>query len=157
MADIHDKKTRSYNMSQVKSKNTKPEIMVRKFLFSKGFRYKLHDKMLPGKPDLVFPKYKTVLFINGCFWHGHNNCKFSAIPKTREEWWFKKISSTKRKDGENTLKLKQMEWKVVTVWGCELKSSRKELTLHNLFTEFDNLRQIYNSSKHQNLFQNNPK
>lgn len=141
MADIHDKKTRSYNMSQVKSKNTKPELLVRKFLFSKGFRYKLHDKKLPGKPDLVFPKFKVALFINGCFWHGHDNCKYSTIPKTRREWWLNKITSTKRKDRENILKLQQMGWKTMTVWGCELKGIKKDLALGQLFAEFERLRQ----------------
>ncbi len=134
-------------MSQVKSKNTKPEILVRKFLFSEGFRYKLHDKTLPGKPDLVFPKFKTVLFINGCFWHGHDNCKYSTIPETRKEWWLNKITATKRKDNENALKLQQMGWKVIKIWGCELKSGKRELTFNNLFTEFDNLRQNYSFYK----------
>ena len=143
MADIHDKKTRSYNMSQVKSKNTKPEIMVRKFLFSKGFRYKLHDKTLPGKPDLVFPKFKAVLFINGCFWHGHDSCKYSTIPETRKEWWSDKITSTKRKDSENMLKLQQMGWKVITVWGCELKGIKKDLTLNQIFAEFKQLQREF--------------
>ena len=76
MADVHDKATRSYNMSRIKSKNTKPEILVRKFLFANCFRYRLNDKKLPGKPDIVLPKYKTVIFVNGCFWHGHENCKY---------------------------------------------------------------------------------
>lgn len=84
--DVHSKVTRSYNMSQIKGKNTRPEIAVRKFLFSKGLRYRLHLKTLPGKPDLVFPKFKTVLFVHGCFWHGHKGCKGFVIPKTRTEW-----------------------------------------------------------------------
>ncbi len=83
MADVHNTKTRSYNMSMIRSKGTKPEIIVRKFLFGSGFRYKLYDKTLPGKPDLVFPKYKTVVFIHGCFWHGHEGCKYFVVPKTR--------------------------------------------------------------------------
>ena len=92
MADVHSKEQRSYNMSQIKGKNTKPEMLVRKFLFSKGFRYRLHIKDLPGKPDIVLPKYKTVIFIHGCFWHGHEGCKYSSIPKTRTEWWTEKIN-----------------------------------------------------------------
>src|SRR5437868_4217727 len=83
MADVHSKETRSYNMSQIKGTNTKPEMLVRKFLHAQGFRYKLHDKTLPGKPDIVLPKYKTVIFIHGCFWHRHTNCKYFVIPKTR--------------------------------------------------------------------------
>ncbi len=82
MADVHDKATRSYNMSQIKSKDSKPELLVRKFLFSKGFRYRLNVKNLPGKPDIVLPKYKTVIFVNGCFWHGHENCSYFKLLKT---------------------------------------------------------------------------
>src|SRR5665647_1060941 len=97
MADVHDKQTRSYNMSQIKGKNTKPEMLVRKFLFSKGFRYRLHVKNLPGKPDILLPKYKTIIFVNGCFWHGHENCMYYVIPKTRTEWWLDKINRTKQR------------------------------------------------------------
>jgi DNA mismatch endonuclease (patch repair protein) len=85
MADVHSKEVRSYNMSQIRNKDTKPEIIVRKFLFGKGFRYRLYDKKLPGKPDIVLSKYKTVIFIQGCFWHGHEGCKYFVIPKTRTE------------------------------------------------------------------------
>ena len=92
MADVHSKEIRSYNMSQIKGKNTKPEMLVRKFLHAQGFRYKLHDKTLPGKPDLVLPKYKTVIFIHGCFGHGHADCKYYVVPKTRTEWWLNKIN-----------------------------------------------------------------
>ena len=85
MADVHDKATRSYNMSRIRNKDTKPEMLVRKFLFANGFRYRLNDKKLPGKPDIVLPKYKTVIFVNGCFWHGHENCKYFKLPATRTE------------------------------------------------------------------------
>jgi len=98
MADVHDKKTRSYNMSRIRSGNTKPELLVRKFLHAQGFRYKLHDKTLPGKPDIVLPKYKTVVFVHGCFWHGHNGCRYFVVPKTRTEWWLNKINSNKAND-----------------------------------------------------------
>lgn len=87
MADVHDKVTRSYNMSQIKSKNTKPEMLVRRFLHANGFRYKLHDKTLPAKPDIVLPKSRTVIFIHGCFWHGHKDCKYFVVPKIKTEWW----------------------------------------------------------------------
>jgi len=132
MADVHSKKTRSFNMSQIKGKDTKPEILVRKFLFSNGFRYKLHDKKLPGKPDLVFPKYRTVLFVHGCFWHGHENCKYFVIPKTRTEWWLDKINGNKKRDDNNIKLLEKEGWKVITVWGCELKPDKRENTLKNL-------------------------
>ena len=86
MADVHNKKIRNYNMSKIKGKNTNPEMIVRKFLFKNGFRYRINYSRLPGKPDIVFPKYRTVIFVNGCFWHGHENCKYFKLPKTRTEW-----------------------------------------------------------------------
>jgi len=92
MADVHSKEIRSFNMSKIKGKDTKPELLVRKFLFSQGFRYRLHDKKLPGKPDVILPKYKTVIFVNGCFWHGHQDCKYFVVPKTRTEWWLNRIN-----------------------------------------------------------------
>ena len=106
MTDVHDKKTRSYNMSRIRSKDTKPEILVRKFLFGKGFRYKLHDKTLPGKPDLVFLKYKIVIFIHGCFWHGHEGCKYFVVPKTRTKWWLNKINGNMVNDKKKKNSLK---------------------------------------------------
>ena len=98
MADVHDKKTRSYNMSQIKATNTKPEMIVRKFLHALGYRYILHDRTLPGKPDIVLPKYKTVIFVHGCFWQGHKNCKYFVVPKTRTNWWMDKINYNKAND-----------------------------------------------------------
>lgn len=135
MADVHDKQTRSYNMSRIKGKNTKPEILVRRFLFSKGFRYRLHVKTLPGKPDIVLPKYKTVIFINGCFWHGHENCKYFVIPKTRTDWWLNKIYGNKQKDGENFIQLSKIGWKIVTIFECELKRDKLNNTLNRLLDE----------------------
>jgi DNA mismatch endonuclease, patch repair protein len=135
MADVHDKKTRSFNMSRIKSKDTKPEMLVRKFLFSNGFRYKLHDKGLPGKPDLVFPKYKTVVFIHGCFWHGHDGCKYFVTPKTRTAWWINKICVNKQKDAENVVKLQEQGWKVINIFECELRAERRGPTLSNLTNE----------------------
>lgn len=135
MADVHDKETRSYNMSQIKGKNTKPEMLVRKFLFSKGFRYRLHAKNLPGKPDLILPKYKTIIFINGCFWHGHENCKYYVIPKTRTEWWIDKINRTKQRDSENFLQLSESGWKIVTIFECQLKADKLNNTLIKLLDE----------------------
>ena len=122
MTDVHDKVTRSYNMSQIKGKNTKPEILVRKFLFSKGFRYRINDKKLPGKPDIVLQKYKTVIFVNGCFWHGHENCKYFTLPKTRTEWWKEKIEKTIINDFVKQEELIKMGYKVQIIWECEVKS-----------------------------------
>lgn len=133
--DVHDKRTRSYNMSQIKGKNTKPEMLVRKFLFSKGFRYRLHVKDLPGKPDVVLPKYKTAIFINGCFWHGHENCKYFVVPKTRTDWWLNKIYGNKQKDGENFIQLSKIGWKIVTIFECELKHDKLNNTLNRLLDE----------------------
>lgn len=132
MADVHNKKTRSYNMSQIKGKDTKPELLVRKFLFANGFRYRLHDKKLPGKPDIVLAKYKTVIFVNGCFWHGHENCKYFVVPKTRTEWWLTKIKGNITNDKKKQLTLQEMGWKVLHVWECELKSVKVDKTLDKM-------------------------
>ena len=135
MVDVHDKATRSYNMSQIKGKNTKPEMLVRKFLFSKGFRYKLHDKNLPGKPDIVLPKYKAVIFVHGCFWHGHDNCKYFVLPKTRTDWWQQKINRNRQSDFDNFIKLTKDGWRVFTIFECELKSDKLEQSLGKLVNE----------------------
>ena len=132
MADVHTPAQRSYNMSRIKSKNTKPEMLVRKFLFAHGFRYKLHDKKLPGKPDIVLPKYKTVIFVHGCFWHGHKGCKYYVVPKTRTEWWLKKIEGNKANDMKAMKALKKDGWKVITIWECELKVIKIKKTLLKL-------------------------
>lgn len=132
MTDVHDSRTRSYNMSRIKGKDTKPEMLVRKFLFADGFRYRLHDKKLPGKPDIVLPKYKTVIFVNGCFWHGHEGCKYYVIPKTRTDWWVNKINHNKANDLKTKQSLKKKGWKVVVIWECELKSSKIQKTLKKL-------------------------
>lgn len=132
MADVHSKETRSYNMSQIKGKNTKPELLVRRYLFSNGFRYRLHDLKLPGKPDIILPKYKTIIFVNGCFWHGHEGCKYFVIPKSRTEWWTKKIYKTKENEKKNKMVLRQMGWNIITIWECHLKKENIEKTLKQL-------------------------
>jgi DNA mismatch endonuclease (patch repair protein) len=126
MTDVHSPEIRSYNMSRIKGKNTKPEMLVRKLLFSKGFRFKLYDKKLPGKPDIVLPKYKTVIFIHGCFWHGHENCSYYVIPKTRTAWWLEKINKTIALDKIRYTELNSLGWNVITIWECELKQNRLE-------------------------------
>lgn len=135
MADVHSKETRSYNMSRIKGKNTKPEILVRKFLFSKGFRYRVNVKSLPGKPDIVLPKYKTVIFIHGCFWHGHEGCRYFVVPKTRTEWWMEKISSNIERDNMNCVALKENGWNVLVIYECKLKPVFREETLNNLIAQ----------------------
>ena len=132
MADVHDKKTRSYNMSHIKSKNTKPELLIRKYIFNKGFRFRLHVLNLPGKPDIVLPKYKTIIFMHGCFWHGHENCKYFVIPKTRTDWWVNKIERNKQIDTDNFQKLNTLGWKVLTIFECELKTKIRKKTLDEL-------------------------
>jgi DNA mismatch endonuclease (patch repair protein) len=124
-------------MSRVRNKNTAPEMLVRKFLFSKGFRFRLHDKKLPGKPDIILPKYRTVIFINGCFWHGHENCKYSSIPKTNLQWWTEKIQKNKLRDISNICDLFAQNWRVITIFGCELKRNNVNITLEKLVNELN--------------------
>ncbi len=134
MTDVHSKAVRSYNMSMIKSKNTKPELSVRKFLHMEGFRYRLHVKNLPGKPDIVLPKYKTVIFIHGCFWHGHEGCKKFVVPKTKTEWWLEKIGKNRQRDQTHLCKLLDLGWYVLVVWECSLSISDLEnlaLTIKN--------------------------
>ena len=130
--DVHDKKTRSYNMSRIKGKGTKPEETVRKYLFSHGFRYKKNDKKLPGTPDIVLPKYKTVIFVNGCFWHGHEGCRNFVVPQTNTEFWVNKIDANRQRDKQKIQELHKLGWNVIIVWECELKKSKRDETLNGL-------------------------
>jgi len=120
-------------MSRIRGKDTKPEILVRKFLHSKGYRFRLHDKKLPGKPDIVLPKYKTVIFVHGCFWHGHKNCKYFVAPKTRTKWWLKKIEGNIINDNFKQKKLKALGYRVINIFECKLKPVKKEKTFNLLF------------------------
>lgn len=122
--DVHDKKTRSYNMSMIKGKNTKPEELVRKYLFSQGLRYRKNDRRLPGSPDIVLPKYKTAIFVNGCFWHGHEGCRYFVWPKSNQEFWQKKISDNIQRDLKKRHLLESQGWRVLVIWECELKKDR---------------------------------
>ena len=132
MADVHTPEQRSYNMSQIRGKNTKPEELVRKYLFSQGFRYRKNDPRLPGKPDVVLPKYKTVIFVNGCFWHGHEGCRYFVWPKNNAEFWKNKISGNICRDQKNYNLLIDLGWKVIVVWECELKKAVFETTMSQL-------------------------
>ena len=123
-------------MSQIKGKNTKPEILVRKFLHANGFRYRLHVKGLPGKPDIVLPKYKTAIFVHGCFWHGHKDCKYFVVPKTRTEWWLNKINSNIANDTKAVKALKKDGWKIIHLWQCNLKPLKTERALASLLKKF---------------------
>lgn len=129
MSDVHDTKTRSYNMSQIQAKDTEPEMIVRKFLHANGFRYRLHVKDLPGKPDLVLPKYNSVIFVHGCFWHAHKRCKYFKIPESRTEFWKNKLLANRERDRQNIKELKNRGWNVIVVWECELKKENRDDTL----------------------------
>ena len=119
-------------MSRIHGKDTKPEELVRKFLFSKGFRYRKNDKRLPGSPDIVLPKYKTVIFVNGCFWHGHQGCKYFVWPKNNADFWKTKIESNMKRDRQKNEQLRAMGWDVITVWECQLKKKNRDETLSTL-------------------------
>ena len=138
MADLLTKEQRKKCMSRVKSKNSKPELLVRQFLFSSGFRFRLHSKDLPGRPDIVLPKYKTVIFINGCFWHGHEDCKYSTLPETNREFWREKIFGNIDRDIANKTKLTELGWNVIEIWQCQLKPKKKEETLTTLVNKLQN-------------------
>lgn len=139
MADIKTKESRSYNMSRIAGKDTKPEELVRKYLFSKGFRYRKNVRKLPGTPDLVLPKYRTVIFVNGCFWHGHEGCKYFVWPKSNAEFWRQKNETNISRDRRKEAQLRDMGWNVMIVWECELHPSKKQATLERLESQ---LRQI---------------
>lgn len=126
MADIVSEAQRSFNMSRIRSKNTKPELIVRSILHRLGYRFTVNgpkNKQLPGRPDIVLPKYKTVIFVHGCFWHGHKGCKDFRLPKTRTEWWKAKLDGNVARDAKRRKDLKQLGWNVVVIWGCELKGA----------------------------------
>lgn len=133
--DVHDKQIRSYNMSQIKAKDTKPEEIVRKYLFSKGFRYRKNVKKLPGTPDIVLKKYHTVIFVNGCFWHGHKGCKRFVWPKSNSEFWKNKIETNVFRDKRNIEELEKLGWHICVVWECSLKKCIAEETLKDLASE----------------------
>ena len=129
MADVHSPETRSFNMSQIKGKNTKPEELVRRYLFSHGYRYRKNVSTLPGKPDIVLPKYKTCIFVNGCFWHIHEGCRYFVWPKNNAEFWKKKITGNVDRDLRQQNELRLLGWNVVVIWECELKKDRFNETM----------------------------
>ena len=119
-------------MAAIRASSTKPEIIVRKYLWGHGFRYRLNHKRLPGKPDIVLRKYRTCIFVNGCFWHKHEGCKYFVIPKTRTEFWLNKVNRNQERDIEVKKKLASMGWHSITIWECELKPNKKDATLQSL-------------------------
>lgn len=135
--DNHSKSVRSYNMSRIRSTNNKPEEIVRKYLFAQGFRYRKNDKRYPGKPDIVLPKYKTAIFVNGCFWHKHDCGRF-VWPSSNEDYWRAKIQRNIERDEQHTAQLQNDGWKVIVIWECELKKSIREERLAKLCGEIRN-------------------
>ena len=134
MADNHSKEVRSMNMSRIRSTNSKPEEIVRKYLFSKGFRYRKNVKKLPGCPDIVLPKYKTVIFVNGCFWHKHD-CPRFVWPSSNQEYWKPKILRNVERDKNNCREFSSMGWNVITIWECELKKKVFEGTMERVILQ----------------------
>lgn len=132
MADIKSKEARSRNMAAIKGKNTKPEEIVRKFLFANGFRYRKNDGRFPGSPDIVLPKYRTVIFVNGCFWHGHAGCRYFVWPHSNAEFWKTKIERNILRDSEKENQLRAGGWNVIIVWECQLKTKVRQETLDKL-------------------------
>lgn len=128
--DVHNKETRSYNMSRIKGRKTKPEEIVAKYLFSQGFRYRRNVKKLPGTPDIVLKKYKTVIFVNGCFWHMHEGCKYFVWPKDNSEFWKNKLLANKERDEKEKKEIEELGWEVIVVWECQLKKAERERTLN---------------------------
>ena len=139
MADNHSKEIRRMNMSHIRSKNSKPEEIVRKYLFFRGLRYRKNVRSLPGCPDIVLPKYKAVIFVNGCFWH-HHNCGRFVWPTTNEEYWHKKINRNIERDQVNVQTLENQGWKVLIIWECELKKKVVESNLERLYDQVISLK-----------------
>ena len=131
--DVHTRETRSYNMSQIKGKNTKTEETVRKYLFGRGLRYRKNDKRLPRHPDIVLPKYKTVVLVNGCFWHVHEGCKYFKWPESNVKFWKNKLTENRRRNDVKIQALKELDWKVIVVWECELKGDNQTTGLNKLY------------------------
>lgn len=133
MADVVDRATRSRMMAGIKGKNTKPELLVRSYLHCRGLRYRLHASNLPGKPDLVFPKYRTVVFVHGCFWHQHAGCNYATMPSSRTDFWKRKLSENVARDQCQVIALERSGWRVFVIWECELKGSHRRL--ESLYSE----------------------
>ena len=128
--------TRSENMARVKNKNTQPEVYLRKLLWHMGFRYRLNYKNLPRSPDIYIPKYKVVIFVNGCFWHMHENCKYASIPKNNHDFWKSKLEGNVQRDKQNYIKLESMGINVIVVWGCEIKQMMKDKVIEKEKTDY---------------------
>lgn len=144
MADVMTPEQRRRNMAAIKGKDTKPEMIVRKHLFSRGLRFRVQVRKLPGTPDIVLPKYKTVIFVNGCFWHGHDGCKYFRLPKSNVQFWKEKIERNVARDTRSETELKALGWRVIRVWECEIKTvAEREEYLKRLYDRIVNSAQSY--------------
>lgn len=156
MADKMTQEQRSNCMRRIKSKNTRPEMLVRRFLFSHGFRYRIHVRQLPGTPDLVIVGLRTCIFINGCFWHGHEGCKYYAIPKTNTEFWINKVKRNKARDHEVQRLLASMGWHSIVIWECDLNAVKRESTLESLLFTLNKIFLQDHSIKHYEMPEEEP-
>lgn len=146
MSDIKTTEERSRNMAAIKGKDTKPEMIVRKYLFSHGLRFRVQVRKLPGTPDIVLPKYKTVIFVNGCFWHGHTGCKYFRLPKSNIQFWKNKIENNIARDTRNEVKLTTLGWRVIRVWECDIRTIPvRENYLKRLYSTIVNSVRLYDS------------
>ena len=150
MSDTRSQTQRSYNMSRIRGKNTKPEILVRKGLHARGFRFRLHNKKLPGSPDIVLPKYGVAIMVNGCFWHGHKGCRYATEPKSNVEFWEAKIARNRHRDEVTAAHLEALGWTVITIWECELRTS--SLLDDRLNTLAEEIRRAYEIKKIKDSF-----
>ena len=149
MSDTMIPTQRSYNMSRIHSRNTTPEKNVRNELWCRGFRYRINDKRLPGKPDIVLPKYRTVIFVHGCFWHGHQDCKYYTVPKTNTEFWEAKVARNQARDQEVWRKLEAKGWNVIIVWECQLKKANLEETIDRVAGEIVRNGEAYRAAQEE--------
>lgn len=147
MADTMTKYQRHYVMSHVHSASTKPELMLRHALWEQGFRYKVNDRSLPGSPDIVLPKYRSVIFVHGCFWHGHKGCKDYTVPKTNTDFWVAKIARNQERDEEVWRKLEAKDWSVIIVWECQLKKANLEKTVARVVSEIVRNGEVYRTAQ----------
>lgn len=137
MADVFTKEKRSEVMSKIRGKNTTPELMVRKFLFAAGYRFRIHDKRLPGSPDISLPRHQLVIMVDGCFWHGHKRCKYFRLPKSRVSFWKEKIEKNRKRDQATKRKLRRQGWRVLTIWECQLKPDKLDKTIQKILSSVD--------------------
>lgn len=149
MADCHTKEQRSRNMASIHSVSTKPELRLRHALWYQGFRYRVNDKRLPGRPDIVLPKYRTVIFVHGCFWHGHKDCKYYTVPQTNTEFWMAKVARNQERDQEVWRKLEAKGWSVVIVWECQLKKANLDDTVARVSAEIVRNGEAYRAAQEE--------